>query len=147
MGVLMVYEGMDTSPATEREHRLDLMDDFVLSLSYHPFISAYSLRVHCSTSTGRPDSYTNASSTLVSSSDHRPLGLSRLPRTVSSTQTCREPLPHGHHEPAPMPALLPPSFQAVTIGHLALQGSLGPSAPPGSDIATPYAALWPSSFR
>lgn len=42
---------------------------------------------------------------------------------------------------APVPALLPPSTPAVTIGHLASPGSLGTSALTGSDIAPPL--LWP----
>lgn len=54
----------------------------------------------------------------------------------------------------PAPALLPPSIPACTIGHLALWGSLGQSAPPGMDITTPslwtcmqYATLRPSILR
>ncbi|ROL45369.1 hypothetical protein DPX16_4710 [Anabarilius grahami] len=53
---------------------------------------------------------------------------------------------------APTPTLLPPSSSASTIGHSVSLGSLGTSALPGSDIATPLqrtygpvAALWPST--
>ncbi|XP_048040802.1 protein enabled homolog [Megalobrama amblycephala] len=53
---------------------------------------------------------------------------------------------------APAPTLLLPSTPAPTIEHSDSPGSLGTSAPPGSDVAKPplrtcgpYAALWPST--
>lgn len=55
-------------------------------------------------------------------------------------------------DPSSTPTLLPPLSSAVTTGHSASLGSLGTSAPPVSDIATPplqtcrpSAALWPST--
>ncbi|ROL50984.1 hypothetical protein DPX16_14515 [Anabarilius grahami] len=75
--------------------------------------------------------------------------------SVAPSQACWEPSPPGHEEPeapppapecyklpqsvalAPTPALLPPSTSEWTIGHLASPDSLGTSAPPRSDIASP----------
>ncbi|ROL52762.1 hypothetical protein DPX16_21188 [Anabarilius grahami] len=89
---------------------------------------------------------------------------------MGTPRTCREPLPRGCHEPVAPPTasecagppqpvvltptlmLLPHSFPAMTISHLASPGSLGLSALPRSDLATPTlrtcgpsAALWPST--
>ncbi|ROL42589.1 hypothetical protein DPX16_13996 [Anabarilius grahami] len=84
--------------------------------------------------------------------------------------TSEEPIPPGRSEPVtpppasecsdsprpvalvPAPALLPPSTPALTFGHSTSPGSRGPSAQPGSDLATPplqtcglSAALRPST--
>ncbi|XP_067298901.1 uncharacterized protein [Pseudorasbora parva] len=82
-----------------------------------------------------------------------PLSEAATPQTgwESSIAGCLKPVA----PPRPVtlaPSLLPPSAPAWTIGHSTSQGSLGRSAPPGSDIAiTPlrtcglFAALRPST--